>query len=180
MRNLEEYKEQNSNKDISEFVSAIITNKIGNVLILKRKDNLKLDPGKYDLCSGHMHQGENPIFSMLRELDEEINLSLEQMNSIEEIGTIPTPHKQFENTKCHMYHVIVNISEEQINEMIKNAPTQEIEEAIFLQDFDVLKDLQKKSNLCRTGYNENFEEIYKKIQLKLKQRNSKEEECEER
>lgn len=180
MNKLEKYKIENPNKDILEFVSSIITNKQGNVLILKRRSDLKLDPGKYDFCSGHMKQGENPIFTMLRELNEEINLNLEQMNSIKEIGTIPTPHKQFNNTICHMYHVIVNLSEEQINEMIKNAPEPEIEEAIFLQDFNVLRDLQNSSNLCRIEYNEELNEIYKKVELRLEQAKSKEEKCEER
>lgn len=178
MSKLEEYKVKSEEKDILEFVSSIITNKQGNVLLLKRKNNLELDPGKYDLCSGHVKQGENPIFTMLREMKEELNLELEKINSIEEIGTIPTPHKQFANTKCHMYHIIVSLSEEQINEMIKNAPEPEIEEAIFLQDFDVLRNLQNNSNLCRIGYNENLNEIYKKIELK--QKNTKEEKCEER
>lgn len=181
MSKLEEYKIKEEPKDILEFVSAVITNKQGNVLILKRKKDLKLDPGKYDLCSGHMKQGEvNPIFTMLRELEEEINLKLEQINSIEEIGTIPTPMKQFSDTKCHMYHVMINISEEQLNQMVKEVEKPEVEEVIFLEDFEVLKDLQKNSNICRTGYNEDFEEIYKKIELKIKQNNTKEEKCEER
>ena len=182
MNKLEQYKIETPklNKDMLEFVSAIITNKQGNVLILKRRENLKLDPSKYDLCSGHMKEGENPIYSMLRELEEELNLSLEKINSIESIGIIPTPHNKFPNTKCHMYHVMINLTEEQINEMIKHASEPEIEEAIYLKDLDVLRDLKKNSNLFRTTYNEDVERMFKKIEKIIQRKNKKEEKCEER
>ena len=38
----------------------------------------KLDPGKYDFCSGHMKDGEIPLQSMYRELKEEMGLSLDK------------------------------------------------------------------------------------------------------
>lgn len=167
-------------KDVQEFVSSIITNKQGNVLVLKRQDNLKLDPSKYDLCSGHMKEEEIPIFAMLRELKEELNLKLEQINYIEQVGTIETPHKSFQNTKCHMYHVIINFSEEEINTMIKNASEPEIKEAIYLQDLDVLRDLQKNLNIFRTNYNEDVERLLKKVEKNIKQKNLEEEKCEEK
>jgi len=182
MNKLDKYKVriESSNEDTLEFVSALITNSQGNVLILKRRNDLKLDPDKYDLCSGHIKQGENPIFSMLRELEEELNLKLEKINSITEVGTISTPHKKFLDTKCHIYHVMINISEEQINEMIKDVPEPEIKEAIFLEDLDVLRDLQKNSNLCRMEYTEELNEMYKKVELELEKAKTKEEKCEEK
>lgn len=180
MNKLDKYKIQSSNKDILEFVSAIITNKQGNVLVLKRRNDLELDPGKYDMCSGHMKKGEVSIFSMLRELKEEIGIKQEEINSLRSIGTIPTPHKKFPDTKCHMYHVIINFSEKELNKRIKQVPEPEMEEAIFLEDLDVLRDLQKNSNLFRTEYNENMEKMLKIVEEIIEQRSLKEEKCEER
>lgn len=182
MNNLEQYKvkTQKLNKDTLEFVTAVITNRQGNVLLLKRRDSLELDPGKYDMCSGHMKEGEVSIISMLRELKEEIGLKQEEILSLTSMGTIPTPHKKFFNTKCHIYHVLINFSEEQINEKIKQVPEPEMETAIFLKDLDVLRNLQKNSNLCRIEYDEKLDEIFKQIQTNLKQKNLREEKCEER
>ena len=63
-----------ANEDKLEFVSAIITDKEKRPLILKRCNNLRLDPGKYDMCSGHMKNGEIPLQSMYRELNEELGM----------------------------------------------------------------------------------------------------------
>lgn len=49
------------------------------MLLLKRRKDLKLDPGKYDLCSGHMKEEEVPTQTMYREIREEIGVKQEEI-----------------------------------------------------------------------------------------------------
>ncbi len=88
------------NKDKLEFVSAIITNNEGNVLLLKRRKDLKLDPGKYDLCSGHMKEGEVPTQTMYREIAEEIGVKQGEIKNIESrrYNNSTRKIKQYNNT----------------------------------------------------------------------------------
>lgn len=158
------------NKDKLEFVSAIITNKQGNVLLLKRKDTLPLDPGKYDLCSGHMKELEVPMQSMLRELKEETGITREQIKRMENLGDIKTPHKKFLNTICHMYHIEVDLNGEQINKMIKQVEKPEMESAHYLKDVNELRTVQKYTDFMRTIYTEEIEHIFLKLQENLNER----------
>lgn len=158
------------NNDKLEFVSSIITNKEGNVLLLKRKDTLTLDPGKYDLCSGHMKTSEVPMQSMLRELREEIGIKQEQIKKIENLGDIKTPHKKFLNTVCHMYHIEIDLTENEINNMLKEVEEPEMESAQYLKDINQLRMIQKYTELMRTTYTEEIDKILKIVQEKLNKR----------
>ena len=73
-------------KDKLEFVSTIITNNEGNVLLLKRRNDLVLDPEKYDLCSGHMKEGEVPMQTIYREMHEKLGIKQEEIGNVEKIG----------------------------------------------------------------------------------------------
>ena len=169
-------------KDKNEFVSSIITNKEGNVLILKRKDTLRLDPGKYDFCSGHMKEGETPMQSMYRELREEIGLSHEQILFMENIGTVDTPHPKLKNTVTHLYHIEIDISEEKLNEMIKNVEEPEMEQAIYLKDIDELQKLQEGENDLRIEYTMQMHVVLDVLKYKINKRKTQkgERECEEK
>lgn len=158
------------NEDKLEFVSAIITNKQGNVLLLKRKNTLPLDPGKYDLCSGHMKELEVPMQSMLRELKEETGITQEQIKRMENLGDIKTPHKKFLNTVCHMYHIEVNLNEEQINKMLKEVKEPEMESAHYLKDVNELRTVQKYTDFMRTIYTEEIDKVFLKLQENLNER----------
>ena len=147
-------------KDRLEFVSSIITNKKGNVLLLKRKDTLSLDPGKYDLCSGHMKEGEVPIQSMVREIQEELGITLDDIQKIEKLLDIETPHRKFFNTKCHMFHVQIDLTDDEINKRIKEVKEPEMEKALFLEDIDTLRRVQKYTDLMRTIYTQELEKVF--------------------
>ena len=121
------------NKDKLEFVSAIITNNEGNVLLLKRRKDLKLDPGKYDLCSGHMKEGEVPTQTMYREIAEEIGVKQGEIKTIERVGDIITPHEKLNNTTTHMYLIQIDLSEEEINNRLKNVEEPEMENAQYVK-----------------------------------------------
>ena len=157
--------------DKLEFVSAIITNKEGNVLLLKRKNTLKLDPGKYDLCSGHMKVAEQvPMLSMLRELKEETGITQEQIKRMDNLGNIKTPHEMFLDTICHMYHIEIDLSIEQINKMIKEVEEPEMERAHYLKDVSELRIIQKYTDFMRTINTEEIEKVLIKLQETLNRR----------
>ena len=140
----------NEKDDILEFVSSIITNPKGNVLILKRRKDLKLDPGKFDFCSGHMKKGELPIQSMFRELEEEIGITARDILYMDKVGIIETPHPKLRNTVTHLYHVETDMSLQQINDNIENMKHPEMEKAVYLKDFNTLRTVQEESDLLRT------------------------------
>jgi len=171
----------NIKNDIKEFVSAIITNKNGNVLIIRRLDTLKLDPGKFDMCSGHMKNGEVPMQSMYRELIEEIGIKVEDIKKIEHLGDISTPHSKFPNTKTHIYHVSIDLSLEEINNRIKQTKDREMDYALYLASINALRRMQEETELIRTKNTEEMEKVYQLLEQKLKDRKEKEKSiCEEK
>ena len=154
--NLEKSKQKTLAKDKKEFVSCIITNPQGNVLILKRRQDLKLDPGKYDFCSGHIKEGEIPMQSMYRELNEEIGLKPEQIRLMEKIGIIGNPHPRLDLldiTLCTIFHAEIDLELEKINKMIKEVEEPEMEEAMYLENLEKLKEeMQNKDSKMRVLY----------------------------
>lgn len=158
------------NKDKLEFVSAIITNNEGNVLLLKRKKELKLDPGKYDLCSGHMKEGEIPTQTMYREISEEIGIKQQEIKKMERLGDINTPHEKLKNTTTHMYFIEIDLSEKEINKRLKDVEEPEIESAQYIKNINTLRNVQKYSDFMRSIYTEELEKIFRTIQEKLNNR----------
>jgi len=172
---------KNAQNDTLEFVSTIITDKQGRPLLLKRLDTLKLDPGKYDMCSGHMKKGECPMQSMYRELREEVGMMHYDMLQVNKLGDIATPHPMFQNTICHMYHIITNLTEKQINENIEKTPDREMEYGRFLNNMDELRALQKDTTSFRALYTKEMEHVYQLVEKKMEDRKEwKERECEEK
>ena len=171
----------NTKNDIIEFVSAIITNKDGNPLVIKRLDTLKLDPGKYDMCSGHMKKRECPMQSMYRELMEEVGIEHYDIQKMEHLGDIPTPHPKFPNTVTHIYHVLIDLELEEINRRIEKTQDREMDFALYLENVDALRRMQKETKTIRIEYTEETEKIYQLLEKKLKDRKELEEsKCEEK
>lgn len=158
------------NKDKLEFVSAIIANNDGNVLLLKRRKDLKLDPGKYDLCSGHMKEGEVPTQTMYREISEEIGIKQEEIKKIERLGDINTPHEKLKNTTTHMYFIEINLSEKEINKRLRSVEEPEMESAQYVKNINTLRNVQKYSDFMRSIYTEELEKIFRTVQEKLNNR----------
>lgn len=167
-----------ANGDKLEFVSAIITDREKRPLILKRCNNLKLDPGKYDMCSGHMKNGEIPMQSMYRELSEELGMELSDILKMQYLTDIQTPHPQLKGTVSHIYHVETNLTEEEINNKILQTKEREIEEAKYLKNIGELMIIQTFSNEFRGIYTKQMEEVYQMLQINLN--NRKEKTCQER
>ncbi len=64
-------------------IKAVVFNKEGKVLILKRAKNDKLNPSKYDLPGGHIEKGESLNESIIREVQEETGLQVVMGNIID-------------------------------------------------------------------------------------------------
>lgn len=160
------------NNDKLEFVSTIITNNEGNVLLLKRRNDLKLDSGKYDLCSGHMKSGEAPMQTIYRKMYEELGIKQEEIRKVEKIEDIPTPHKDLKGTICHIYHVEIDLTSNEINNRLKTSNKSEIQTAQYIENIGMLRKIQKYTNLMRTEHTDEQDRIFEIMQEK---QNKKEE-----
>lgn len=182
MNNMEKYKVQieKLGEDRDEFVSSVITNNEGNVLLLKRKATLKLDPGKYDMCSGHIKKGEIPAQAMIRELGEEIGITIEDILDISKLGKIPTPHQKFRDKMCHMYHIKIDLSLDEIEEKIKKVEEPEMESVIYLENVNELRNMLKTSKEIRNIYTEEVEAILETVEKRLENKKEKTKEGNER
>lgn len=181
MMNIKENIKRNDQNDLMKFVSAIITDAEGRPLVLKRLETLKLDPGKYDMCSGHMKQGECPMQAMYREIREEIGMETHNVTKMEYLGKIKTPHPKFVDTFTNIYNIETNLTIEEINERIKNTQPREMEYGKFLKNIDMLRKIQKQTDYIRTVYTKETEEIYQTLEKKINFRKElKESKCEEK
>lgn len=77
-------------------VTCFVINEKGEVLIEKRV-NKGLTPGKLDLCSGHVDGEETQTQAMIRELREELGIQLEESINVTKITSDGVP-LQFESS----------------------------------------------------------------------------------
>lgn len=57
-------------------------------ILFEKRGERFLDPGKLDLCSGHVQSGETPTQSMVRELDEELSVGENDSRNLHFLGTL--------------------------------------------------------------------------------------------
>lgn len=87
--------EQSKEKNVTEDdwlrgVSCFVINEKREILIEKRV-NKGLTPGKIDLCSGHIDNNETPTQAMIRELKEELGIGLDISINVNKITTNSVP-----------------------------------------------------------------------------------------
>ena len=80
--NFYDFLEKNAKADgIEKFVvGAIITNKKGDIFLVKRKSNDFMG-GIYEIPGGKTEKGEKILSALLREIKEETNLDINKVNS---------------------------------------------------------------------------------------------------
>lgn len=159
-------------KNKLEYVSAIITNNEGNVLLLKRKKDLALDSEKYDLCSGHMKDGEIPMQTIYRQMHEKLGIKQDEIKKLDKLEDIPTPHKDLKGTTCHIYHAQIDLTSKEINNRIRTLEDTEIQSVQYIENIGMLRKIQKYTNLMRTQSTDEQDIIFKIMQEK---QNEKEE-----
>lgn len=170
---LDQYKVEPSKEDKDEFVSCIIIDKDGRPLRLKRMMDQELDPGKDDICSGHIKKvHETPIHAVIRELIEEMEMQVQDVVEMYTLGQIETPHTMLKGTTTYMYCVVTNLSVEEINKKIQGVENREIQNATFLESIEELRNQIKdpKSN-WRVVYTKQIEKTLCKIEDIIQKRN---------
>lgn len=60
----------------------------GPKILFEKRGKRFLDPGKLDLCSGHVRSGEVPTQSMIRELDEELSIKENDSRKVHYLGNL--------------------------------------------------------------------------------------------
>lgn len=155
-RDLDKYKvdivNKASNLDKDEFISCIIISETGKPLRLLRRNDIKLDAGRYDFCSGHMKRnGETPLLALIRELTEEIKFEAKNIKEIYTLGTIETPHEKLKGTLTHFYCLVTSLTEEEINEKISKEEEPELQNGTFLDSMEIIE-----SEICNPSGNWRF------------------------
>lgn len=99
-------------------ISVFVLNNQGQVLLQKRSANKKYFPNTWALCTGHVENGETPKEAALRELNEELGVSV----SLEQIFSFS--FGKFDSQNIYFFYVICNlpvdefsIQEEELSEV---------------------------------------------------------------
>ena len=74
----------------------VIDDKNKKILFEKRGKRF-LDPGKLDLCSGHVQSGEVPLQGMIRELDEELSIGENDSRNVHFLGKMKLDYTNLED-----------------------------------------------------------------------------------
>ena len=144
----------------------VIDNKKKNILFEKRGKRF-LDPGKLDLCSGHVQSNEVPIQGMVRELDEELSIPERIARNLYYLGEIPIDYTQLndetnkKNMKCFVSCYALGLMDSSIISL-------DGREAIsmgWLNFEDSIGFI--KNNMTRIPYEESLEKYYNPIFEKL-------------
>lgn len=156
---IEKRKEKNlDEQDWLKGVTCFVINEKGEVLIEKRV-NKGLTPGKLDLCSGHIDGEETETQAMIRELGEELGIGIE-----EAMNVIKLPHQniplKFEssgkkkNFFITFYCLKRNSSQVEIQE-------EEIEKIVWLPIEEAFALIKSKRTKFPTDYD--YEEIFEEV-----------------
>lgn len=99
-------------------ISVFVLNNQRQVLLQKRSANKKYFPNTWALCTGHVENGETPKEAALRELNEELGVSV----SLKQIFSFS--FGKFDSQNIYFFYVICNlpvdefsIQEEELSEV---------------------------------------------------------------
>ena len=71
----------------------------GQKVLFEKRGKRFLDPGKLDLCSGHVQAGEVPTQSMIRELDEELSIKENDSRNVHYLGKLRLDYTKLKDEK---------------------------------------------------------------------------------
>ena len=134
-----------------------------NKILFEKRGKRFLDPGKLDLCSGHIRSGEVPIQGMVRELGEELGISENIARNIHYLGNIKMDYTNLQdetnrkNLKCFVSCYGLKIKD-------KNQVNIDGIEAISRGWLNFEDSIGFISNsMTRLPYDENLKESYRPI-----------------
>ncbi|KKP57846.1 MAG: Protein GrpE [Candidatus Moranbacteria bacterium GW2011_GWF2_34_56] len=96
-------------------VKAVVVNKDGEVLLLKRADEEVTNNAKYDLPGGGIEKGETMDNSLKREIEEELGLANIEIGSVIKISEYPEGHDKFDSLKALRFIAYYNGGEIKLN-----------------------------------------------------------------
>ena len=142
-------------------VTCFVINEKGEVLIEKRV-NKGLTPGKLDLCSGHVDGEETQTQAMIRELREELGIQLEESINVTKITSDGVP-LQFESSgKLKNFFITFYCLRRNSSDVIFQKS--EIDKIVWLpleETFELIK-----SGRTKFPKNYNYKEIFEKVRKK--------------
>lgn len=147
-------------------VSCFVLNQDNKVLIEKRA-NKGLTPGKLDLCSGHIDSGEVPTQAMIRELKEELGIELEESMDVIKLTEQPSPLVFESSGKKKNFLIDFYCLKRKKSNVITQK--EEVADVVWI-------DMEKCFELIRTGNtkfpaNYDYEAIFQKVRDLVNPRN---------
>lgn len=139
-------------------VTCFVINEKGEVLIEKRV-NKGLTPGKLDLCSGHIDGDETQTQAMIRELGEELGISIEEAMNVIKLTKTELPFEFKSGEKMLRFLITVYCLKRKSSDVI--IQKEEIDRIVWLP-------LEETFELIRSGRtkfpkNYDYEEIFEKV-----------------
>ena len=77
--------------------TCFVIDDVNKKILFEKRGKRFLDPGKLDLCSGHVQSGEIPLQSMVRELDEELAIGEADSRNLHHLGNIKLDYTNLED-----------------------------------------------------------------------------------
>ena len=149
---------QLTEKEWLEGVSCFVINEKGEVLIEKRVDK-GLTPGKLDLCSGHIDNDETPTQAMIRELREELGIEAEEAMNVIKLIESPVPLGLLSSTKRRNFFTTFYCLKRSTSDV--EIQKEEIEKIVWLPLEDAFELI--KSGKTRFPTNNDYEQIFQKV-----------------
>ena len=149
---------QLTEEDWLDGVSCFVINEKGEVLIEKRV-NKGLTPGKLDLCSGHVDNEETQTQAMIRELKEELGIDLEEAMNVVKISEHPAELGFLSSNKKRNFFITFYCLKRASSEV--EIQEEEIEKIVWLpleETFALIK-----SGRTKFPKDYNYDEIFQKV-----------------
>lgn len=154
-------KDEEKNLDEEEWlngVSCFVINENGEVLIEKRV-NKGLTPGKLDLCSGHIDGEETKTQAMIRELREELGIEIEEAINVIKLDDNPLPLEFVSSNKKKKFFITFYCLKRKTSQV--RIKEEEIEKVVWLPLEEVLALI--RSGRTKFPADFNYEEIFQKL-----------------
>lgn len=154
-------KDEEKNLDEEEWlngVSCFVINENGEVLIEKRV-NKGLTPGKLDLCSGHIDGEETKTQAMIRELREELGIEIEEAINVIKLDDNPLPLEFVSSNKKKKFFITFYCLKRKTSQV--RIQEEEIEKVVWLPLEEVLALI--RSGRTKFPADFNYEEIFQKL-----------------
>lgn len=136
------------------------------ILIETRQKGIR-DSGMIDLCSGHVRAGETSTQGMVRELEEELGLPIEETSNIQFLGSYPVDFSKQGKVGNYLVDFYYLITPKKASDFILQ---QEEVEKVEYVSLDTLIQMQKEQ-ITRVKYEEGMDSIYQKLKFAILERN---------